>query len=536
MAVEPPRTKNRVQGNLVMTNLRRLPVAGWVAPVTLMMAVLPPAAAAGAGTLRNGQIEIQVFDKDTQQPVAVRMHLKDPRGRPVKPKGFPSWNDHFVFFHKLVLDVRPGTYSFVLERGPEYRPHNGFFIIRSEAADNKRVEMQRFVDMKEEGWWSGDLHIHRPLEDVPLLMLAEDLHVGPVITWWNKKNPWSGQPLPVEPLQAFDKDRFYHQLAGEDERGGGALLYFQLDEPLPITDAEREHPSSMKFLELAAQHGSVHIDVEKPFWWDAPMWIASGHVDSIGLAHNHMWRDGVLDNEAWGRPRQRQKYAGAWGNARWTTDIYYHVLNCGLQIPPSAGSASGVLPNPVGYNRVYVHCGDQLDYDQWWENLRRGRVVVTNGPLLRAQVNGELPGHVFQADAGQSIELNIDVRLSLRDKVDYLEIVKNGLVEHAVRLEDYRAKRGQLPSITFQESGWMLVRAVSNNPETYRFASTGPFYVEVGYQPRISRKSAQFFVDWIDQRMQLLTLPDQQQRAEVMPYYEAAKQFWQLKADKSTHD
>ena len=28
--------------------------------------------------------------------------------------------------------------------------------------------------------------------------------------------------------------------------------------------------------------------------------------------------------------------------------IYYHLLNCGLRVPPSAGSASGVLPNPVG--------------------------------------------------------------------------------------------------------------------------------------------------------------------------------------------
>ena len=36
----------------------------------------------------------------------------------------------------------------------------------------------------------------------------------------------------------------------------------------------------------------------------------------------------------------------------WTQDIYYALLNCGLRIPPSAGSASGVLPNPVGYNRV----------------------------------------------------------------------------------------------------------------------------------------------------------------------------------------
>lgn len=35
-------------------------------------------------------------------------------------------------------------------------------------------------------------------------------------------------------------------------------------------------------------------------------------------------------------------------------------------------------------------------WDAWWEGLREGKVVVTNGPL-RPKVNGQPPGHVFQA-------------------------------------------------------------------------------------------------------------------------------------------
>ena len=74
------------------------------------------------------------------------------------------------------------------------------------------------------------------------------------------------------------------------------------------------------------------------------------------------------------------------GNGYWTQEIYYHILNCGLRIPPSAGSASGVLPNPVGYNRVYVHLDGPFAYEKWWEGLRAGRSFVTNGPLLRVHV------------------------------------------------------------------------------------------------------------------------------------------------------
>ena len=166
-------------------------------------------------------------------------------------------------------------------------------------------------------------------------------------------------------------------------------MFFNLTKPLPLAGATLEYPSGVKFLRVrAASAAGVHVDVEKPFWWDMPVWVAAGKIDSIGLANNHEHRDGMLDNEAWGKPRETALYPSPHGNGRWSEHIYYQLLNCGLRIPPSAGSASGVLPNPVGYNRVYVPLRRELTWDSWWENLRRGRVVVTNGPLLRPRVFG----------------------------------------------------------------------------------------------------------------------------------------------------
>ena len=57
--------------------------------------------------------------------------------------------------------------------------------------------------------------------------------------------------------------------------------------------------------------------------------------------------------------------------------------NAACAIPPSAGSGSGEAPNPVGYDRVYVHVDGELSYEKWWQAFRAGRVVVTNGPLLK---------------------------------------------------------------------------------------------------------------------------------------------------------
>lgn len=492
--------------------------------------------ASPARAAQKGELEIRAVDAETGEPVAVRMHLRDAKGKPVKPPKTPYWHDHFVFGGKIVLQLPLGNYTFDMERGPEYRERSGYFTIERNASDSKTVEMNRFVTMKDEGWWSGDLHIHRSPEDIEQLMLAEDLHVGPVITWWNEKNPWEDKPLPEKPVVEFGTSRLYSLTAGEDERGGGALLFFNLKAPLPITDAKREYPSSLDYLKLAKRDPDAHVDAEKPFWWDLPVWIASRRLDTIGVANNHLQRDGMMTNEAWGKPREKILYPNPHGNGRWSQDIYFHVLNCGLRIPPSAGSASGVLPNPVGYNRVYVHCDGDLTWEKWWEGLRAGRSVVTNGPMLRPRVNGELPGHVFTAPVGESIELTVALNLGMREKVEYLEVLQDGKAVHEVRLDDFAKRGGELPPVKFDRSGWLAVRAVTNNPKTFRFALTAPYYVEIGQTPRISRRSAQFFLDWVDERMKLIKLDAPEEQEAVLRYHRAARDFWQQKVQAANAD
>lgn len=500
---------------------------------TVIFAMLLPAFAWPAAP-GKGELEIRVIDKDSRDPIACRMHLKDQRGRPVKAPKVPNWNDHFIFDGKIILELAPGMYSFEIERGPEYRQMFGRFEIKRGDADSKEVELSRFVDMKKEGWWSGDLHIHRPLKEIEQHLRAEDLHIAPVITWWNEKCEWDKSKLPDTLLVESPGNRFYHLMAGEDEREGGALLFFNLKEPLPIQGSSREYPSEMKFVDLAREaNPGVHIDCEKPFWWDLPLWIASGKVHSVGLANNHMHRDGVYPGEAWGKPRDKKIYPDPDGNGRWSQKIYYELLNSGIRIPPSAGSASGVLPNPVGYNRVYVHCGKELTWEKWWEGLRAGRVVVTNGPLLMPQVNGELPGHVFRADEGQTVELQIALNLSTRDKIEYLEVIKDGKTAHEVRLDQWAKSGGKLPPVTFDQSGWLLVRAITNNPKTFRFASTGPYYVEFGQKSRISKASAKFFLDWVIERAGRINLADERQKSEVLEFHRQARDFWKKRVEEA---
>jgi hypothetical protein len=462
--------------------------------------------------------------------VPCRIHLADSTGKPQQAPGLPFWKDHFVCGGRATLELAPGAYTYQIERGPEYQRVGGQIALELGHPQTAKIVMKRIADLRKEGWYSADLHVHRPPRDVPLLMQAEDLDVAPVITWWNKNSLWKDQPMPDTLLRRVDGSRFYHLMAGEDERQGGALLYFNLDKPIDIATATAEYPSPMKFVAQARQRGrNVWIDIEKPFWWDVPVWLGSGQVDSIGLANNHMQHGGMMADEAWGKPRDTARLPAPLGNGWWTQEIYYHLLNCGLRLPPSAGSASGVLANPVGYNRVYVHVNGELEYDKWWQGLKAGRCFVTNGPLLLCTAQGELPGHAFQVEQKKPLELKLDVRLVSQDPVPRVEIIKNGLVDQVIDLDDAQSHQ-HVAVVPFQESGWFLVRAVAANRNTFRFASTGPFYVEAGERKaRVSRMSVQFFLDWVaerEKRIQSKGLPADQLR-EVMEHHEMAKRFWQ---------
>ena len=484
-------------------------------------------------TAEAATLTLQVNDENGQ-PLPCRIHFLDKDHKLHRPEGLPFFQDHFVCPGRAVLKLPTGKYTFEIERGPEYERIDGEIELANNERREVKLALKRIADLTAKGWYVGELHVHRLVEEVPLLMQAEDLHVAPVITWWNHRNLWKDRTIPKQLLNHFDSKRFYHVMGGEDERNGGALLFFHLKKPLAITGSSREYPSPMKFVAAARRRENIWIDIEKPFWWDVPVWLASGQVDSIGLANNHMCRSSMYENEAWGRPRDTKRLPAPLGNGYWTQEIYYHILNSGLRIPPSAGSASGVLPNPVGYNRVYVHTGVNFTYESWWDGLKAGRSFVTNGPLLICKSNNELPGHVFKADEGGEVEIRLNASLVTEDKISALEIVRNGVVRR-VPISG-KGDLGDFGTLNFRKSGWFLVRAIAENPRTFRFASTAPFYVEVGEtKRRISKQSTRFFLDWVDERIARVkkSVKDADQRQEVLTHHQSAREYWKTRLQRA---
>ena len=91
-------------------------------------------------------------------------------------------------------------------------------------------------------------------------MRAEDLDFAPVITWWNNRNMWKEKAIPDRVIRRFDGHRIYTVMTGEDEREGGALLFFGLKSPLNLETNNREFPSPMEFVTQAREAQPKGLD------------------------------------------------------------------------------------------------------------------------------------------------------------------------------------------------------------------------------------------------------------------------------------
>lgn len=478
----------------------------------------------------SGIVEVDILEEKTEDPLTCRIQILDEKGRKLRARGAKQfelgWN---LVESPMVFRGRPGKYTYRVFRGPQFAPGNGEFLLdkRSEGLDVLRLP--RHADLEDESWLGGDLasriHPKKSLDwlDAEDLVMAACLHDG------------------TQESEVIERNRsgskWVEDFSFLDDRAGSGLALHHWSPPAEVPD----HLPSARLLVMATQKSAsaeevstmpVHAEIKNLWARDVPIWLASERVDSIQVLSSHLTFDGkgakkfnaILEPDP-------GKYLTSAGQPRDATsagklieNLYWKVLDAGLRIPPSAGSDFGKRgSSPLGYNRVYTSVAS-LGRQEWWTALRAGRSFVTNGPLLRTQINGQVPGAVFRAEEGGKIDLNVALTLTVADPVDYLDVIFNGEKLYEARLDQYAKAGGKIPSLTVEESGWLVVRVVTGREHTYRIAMTAPYYCEVGSSPRISESAVSFFQSWLEKStVQIAKSP---QAKTYGPYLKAARKFW----------
>jgi hypothetical protein len=410
--------------------------------------------------------------------------------------------------HAFEADLEPGKYSITVERGKEYRTLVRELEVRGEPLDLE-LRLERWVEMAARGWFSGDTHVHRPLEELPVLVLAEDLNVAlPLVHWVTTgfKAPWSpGQAAPApEPIRVDATHAIYplnteyeiFQVGGKPHTLGAIFILnhrrpFDLGVP-PL------HPLA----ETARAQGAL-FELDKHNWpWSMAL-VPILKVDLFELANNHHWRAEFHYADFGEREAEYMRIerdARGFTERGWTDfgfQNYYALLNCGFRLRPTAGTASGVHPVALGFGRVYVQIEGEFSYEKWIRGLDQGRSFVTTGPMLLASLDGKPPGGVFEAPdppGPRPLRLEVEIEALSERPLDRLELVLNGAAS-AIRDAEatrtatgayaYRARR----ALEFTESAWIAARCFEKRPDgRERFAHSAPFHVEVPGRPLRPRR------------------------------------------------
>jgi len=347
--------------------------------------LLSPKALSAASPAR---LHVEVLDRETGKVIPARFYLTDATGKNWAPAGAITYdkNDehNFISSGAFSIDLPAGRYSLICERGPEHRPYTGSIDLKTGEDSAVKIPLERWIDMNRLGWFSGDLHNHRKLEEMPRLLLAEDLNFAPVLTQWI----WEDRPVSTTPDDAIavrqvDATHAYSMLNEEIERlesGPGAVDLLGLKSIVPFRGYRLWPPNDEFCAPAHAQH--AYVDAEKIMWRDVAALVALGLVDFAGVVHNHFNRHNVLlETDRWGMiPKEQPEFNTVAGMPLWAMDVYYRFLNCGFRLPVSGGSASGVMASPLGYNRVYVKVSRPFSVDRWLSAVKAGRNLRRTAP------------------------------------------------------------------------------------------------------------------------------------------------------------
>lgn len=268
-------------------------------------------------------------------------------------------------------------------------------------------------------------------------------------------------------------------------------------------------PPVKDIADLAHAEGAL-LDLDKHSWPWSFMLAPVAKVDLFELSNNSVWqtqfgfsRSGTVPDYMKIPNQNGQLTERAWLDYGFQS--YYALLNCGLRMTPTAGTASGVHPVPLGFSRVYVRTSGPFTKKSWMAGLKDGNSFVTTGPMLFVTANGNHPSTSKPIHSTGPIKIQIEGVLRSANPVTAIEIVVNGDLAKRFEAAGSPSKDGSYRTdfdLTqdLQSSAWIIARCFTQLPNgRERFAHSAPFYVEIPGRP-IRPKQAE--LDFLIQRMQ----------------------------------
>jgi hypothetical protein len=448
--------------------------------------------------LGSDRLEGRIIDDKTGRPLAATVVITDDKGKTVEIDGRHA---HVEYLEKrrcyadgaFSVTGRPDRFEIEVRRGLETLPVRAEIDPAHMNPETMTFRLKRWIDMKEQGYLSGDTHVHLlSTSESHLQMRAEDLNVLNLLVsdFTNDAEKFTGK---LDPVSSPGHAVYVGQEARDWQQGHVVLMRLkqivQPFEPFGGTFEGRSEPNVLLARALRETRRQGGVTTWAHFCnlpgAESPIDIALGLVDGIDLI--------TYDD-----PTQLPSHWGPWKNsgmsqAEFTVmrsmDLYYQYLNSGFRIPIAAGTDKMGDNIPVGSNRLYARFGSEPTYDGWLAALKVGNGFVTNGPMLTFEVEGHTSGEVVEFSGKRTVRVRATARSIL--PFGSLEIVVNGetVAIKAVSFQDSHATDGVFSvgidtSIDLDRSSWLAAR-VAEDPDSKQrilprgltvFAHSNPVY------------------------------------------------------------
>lgn len=474
-------------------------------------------------------VQGEIIDADTGKPLPARIYIQGADGSWHFPKSasgtgsairYEKRNGKSVEMHTTLssqpfrVELTPGRYTFKVEYGKEFFPESQEIEVRREMP-HISLKLRRWSDIAKQGWFSGDGHNHRSPTDLDNVMLAEDLNVAlPMVDWTTEAEippltsgrgfpgDFEARPMVIDSTHAwFPRNTEYEIFrTSRTNHTLGALLILNHRTRFahPVLPLET-------VISQARSEGAL-LDLEKHNWpWSIAL-AAIAPVDLFELGNNHHWQaDYVVRNWAVPAPKWMElEGTGTDTLSGWTLygfKTYYTLLNAGFNIRPSAGTANGVHPVPLGFSRVYVHLDGSFSYEKWIKGLGEGRSFVTTGPMLLTTVNQTTAGtNHLRGEASHALEC----RITSEQPLEKIELIRNGKIFKSFPPLNARLKSGAYETILQQDfktdsSCWLAWRCFEpRGSAPFRFAHSAPCFFDVADKPLVCEKAE---AEWLVSRV-----------------------------------
>jgi TolB protein len=189
---------------------------------------------------------------------------------------------------------------------------------------------------------------------------------------------------------------------------------------------------------------------------------------------------------------------------------------------------------------MYAYLGDALEWPRWVEAVKKGQTFVTNGPLLRLEIDGRTPGDEIRLPAdGGSVEVVAAVESVV--PLEKMELFFSGKPVESVAISGNRGEFRR--RVKVDRSGWFTLRASHSRPQhpiddSYVVGETSPIYVYKGTQPIRSAADAKYFVQWIDDITRQAQAHggwrSEKERAHVLGQFAEARRIMEQRVKEAT--